>query len=416
MNLLSKPLSSWIRPRLTAVATLVAAAILLALRKPWALHTPQLWAEDGAVHLHDVDLWGWHALLMPYRGYLHVLPKLIAWLAEHIADVAYWPGIYNWSAFLFTLVVASRMLSPRLDLPGRPWLALAVVLVPNSGEVFLNITNLHWIADLLLVQQFLLARPTTTAQRVGDYLLIVLAGLSDPSALIFLPLFAYRAWRERDADRVIALALVAACAGVQFYFLRVAGLRADGDMPPFHLYAFLQVVGTRLIVWPFFGRHLAGSAPAWVNGMAAPLLLLAILVWAARPDPRRAQRLRLIAAWLLIGFACVYRIRPDGWPQKWQVPLNDLIFEEPYFFAARILLLWLVIAEFAAAQRPIRWLARVACLSAVLLEIPFYHLDAPENLHWAEHCAPIRRGEIADIPILPNWVLHYPGREHPTHK
>lgn len=410
MNALPEQRSPAFRARLTAAATVLAAAVLLALRKPWALHTPQLWAEDGAVHLHDVDLWGWHALLMPYRGYLHVLPKLIAWIAEHMADVAHWPGIYNWSAFAFTLVVAARMLSPRLDLPGKPWLALAVVLVPNSGEVFLTITNLHWIADLLLIQQWLLARPTSAAQRAGDYLLIGLAGLSDPSALIFLPPFAYRAWRERNADSFVELALVVACAGVQFYFLRGAGLRADGDMPPFHLYAFLQVVGTRLIVWPFFGRHLANLAPAWVDGIVAPLLLVAILAWAARPDERRAQRLRIVAAWLLIGLACVYRIRPDGWPQKWQGPLNDLEFEEPYFFAARVLLLWLLIVEFAAAQPSIRWVARVACLAAVLLEIPYYHLDAPDDLHWAERCDPIRRGEKAEIPILPDWTLHYPGR------
>ena len=31
------------------------AAVLLFVRKPWALITPQLWAEDGPIHLADID-------------------------------------------------------------------------------------------------------------------------------------------------------------------------------------------------------------------------------------------------------------------------------------------------------------------------------------------------------------------------
>src|SRR5262245_46332452 len=47
---LSFPQRVWQEPTRTWLAV-AAAAGLLVLRKPWALTTPQLWAEDGPVHL-----------------------------------------------------------------------------------------------------------------------------------------------------------------------------------------------------------------------------------------------------------------------------------------------------------------------------------------------------------------------------
>src|SRR5688572_4494933 len=83
------------------------AAVLLFVRKPWALITPQLWAEDGPIHLADIDSWGAHAFFVPYRGYLHLLPRIIAWIASHLADVAHWPAIYNAAAFIVAIALLS---------------------------------------------------------------------------------------------------------------------------------------------------------------------------------------------------------------------------------------------------------------------------------------------------------------------
>ena len=55
---------------------LAALVLVLALHKPGALHTPQLWAEDGSVFLNHQDFYGARALLLPYMGYLHTIPRL----------------------------------------------------------------------------------------------------------------------------------------------------------------------------------------------------------------------------------------------------------------------------------------------------------------------------------------------------
>src|SRR3954470_13721233 len=102
-------------------AIAVATALLVA-RKPWALHTPQLYAEDGSIFLTQDDAWGWRAFLVPYMGYLHFLPRAVAWIARQVADVAWWPAIYNGAAFIISVAVIARMASPRLRLPGKTWL------------------------------------------------------------------------------------------------------------------------------------------------------------------------------------------------------------------------------------------------------------------------------------------------------
>ena len=92
----------------------LGCAVLLALRKPWALHTPQLWAEDGSIFLVQNEQMGLRAWWEPYNGYLHLLPRLIAWTASRVADVAWWPALYNGAAFLLHLGVLVRLASPRV--------------------------------------------------------------------------------------------------------------------------------------------------------------------------------------------------------------------------------------------------------------------------------------------------------------
>lgn len=389
----------------------IVVIVVLILRKTWALHTPQLWAEDGSIHLNDVDRAGFGAIWIPYRGYLHVVPRLITLAAAHLTDVANWPLAYNLGAGLFAAILIVRLASPRFELPGKPWLILAFGLMPYDNVTLFNITNLHWLLGLFLVQQFLIASPTTWTQRLGDALLICCAGLSDPSALIFLPLFVWRWWRERSRDNLLVLALVAACALVQGYFLRQEGLGVDGNNPPFQWVQFLAAAGNRLVIWPFFGRAAAIGWPAAVQAAVATVFVVCLFGWVCRRDEHRPLRLKILAAWLLISFACVYRTRPDTWAGRWHAGLENLSFSEPYLFASRLLLVWLVILELNARARIVAWLARVACVAAVLMELPHYHEAPPTNYHWAENCAPIREGIKANIPILPDgWILQYPGR------
>ena len=414
MNAASLPLSTsphaaptvrpwWREPRLTWWFVTLAIA-LLALRKPWALHTPQFWAEDGSIFLQQDDALGTRAIWEPYMGYLHLLPRLIAWTASRVADVARWPALYNGAAFLLAAALFIRMASPRLAVPGKPWLLLAFVLTAQSGEVLVNVTNLQWLTAFFLLLQLLMDRPATAAQHAGDLALTALVGLTGPFAVLFLPLFAWRWWHDRHRDSLMLLAVVTLCAAVQLNFLLRASLGTEPSSSPFHVVQALTVLGNRLVVWPLLGEAGVRAFPPAVALAACGVLIFPLLLWVLRPHPRRVLRAQLLAAFLLTVAAALVRARVDTWSPR------DLVNGDRYFFIPRVLLVW----EFDAVPRFVALAARTLCLFGALANFPKFTLPAPPDYHWAAHCDPIRRGTPANIFTLPEgWWIEYPGRPPP---
>jgi hypothetical protein len=241
----------------------LACAVLLFLRKPWALHTPQFWAEDGEIFMKQDDAMGARAFFEPYNGYLHMLPRLIAWLASHTADPAWWPAIYNFLAFAINVGLFARLASPRVQLPAKHWLMLAFVLVVGSGEILINVTNVQWVTAFFLLLQVFIARPISTRQRLGDVAIILVVGLNGPFAILFAPLYAWRAWRERNADTILALAAIGVCAAIQGWLVSHSGsaLSLHEGQEPFRLLIFLAVIGSRLVTWPIFGPAAVRALP-----------------------------------------------------------------------------------------------------------------------------------------------------------
>ena len=385
----------------------LACAALLALRKPWALHTPQLWAEDGSIFLTQDEQMGLRALIEPYNGYLHLLPRLIAATASRTADPAWWPAIYNGFAFVLSVGVFARLASPRVQLPAKPWLMLAFVLVVGTGEVLINVTNLQWFTAFYLLLQVFVARPTTMAQRLGDLAIVLVVGLNGPFAIVFAPLVAWRTWRERHADNFLVLAAFGICALVQGWLVTHSGgsLSLHEGVEPFRPLTGFSILGSRLVTWTFLGPVPVRAWPFAVQAGIGIAFIGTLLGWALRPDGRRAVRGPIAAAFVFVTLACAYRVRADTWQD------DNLADGDRYFYISRVLLVWLVILEFDAAPRAVACIARALCLAGVVMNAPRHMLPAPTDYKWAEHCDPIRRGVPANIYTLPEgWWIEYPGR------
>jgi hypothetical protein len=113
----------------------------------------------------------------------------------------------------------------------------------------------------------------------------------------------------------------------------------------------------------------------------------------------------IVAAFALITVAAVYRTRPDTWAA------DNLHFGDRYFYIPRVLLAWLLIWEFDTVPRLVGNVARVFCVTVILMHLRDYTVPAPKDYDWAAHVAPIRQGVPAEIPTLPeNWTLDYRGR------
>jgi hypothetical protein len=168
---------------------------------------------------------------------------------------------------------------------------------------------------------------------------------------------------------------------------------------------FVSIIGSRLVTWQLFGPRAVQSWPLWTHAAIGLAVIVPLLIWALRDDARRPWRVVIVAAFCLVTFASVYRVRADTWAR------DDLVNGDRYFYIPRVLLAWLLVWELNASQRVVAWLARGTCAVGILMHAPRFTLPAPPDYHWAQHCDPIRRGVPANIYTLPEgWWIEYPGR------
>ena len=262
-------------PKLSLPASLLAVTAILFWRKPDAFLNPQLWAEDGVIFFQQMYLEGARSLALTYSGYYHLVPRLVAWLAE-AAQYRYVPAIYNLAGLGGTWAVVAMLHSPRLGLPAPFLYSLPLVLVPHfTGEVFVNLTNVQWSLALLLLLTVLQDPPEKPRHLGIDALILVLAGLSTPLAVVVVPILALRVWLERSWRLAIETCIALFVASLQllaFHRNPTFPTRSPGHEP----WSWVELLGHKTIGTFFLGRHLpyehspllflvaGGALGAWV--------------------------------------------------------------------------------------------------------------------------------------------------------
>ena len=396
-------IAAWPRPAQIAVGVVLLAGALF-LRKPDALLHPQLWAEDGSIFLIQNEGQGLSAWWQPYMGYLHLLMRLVAWVAG-FADPAWIPAFYNYATFIIWVAVLARCWSPRLELPAKAWLPLTFLFTPHTGEVLLVMTNLQWITAFVLLQQMFMRPPATWWGRAFELLLIGLVGLTGPHVIVFWPLLGWAAWRRRGIYPALVFAVATLAAGIQTWHIVHAVPIVRYAAPTFgSIGQGFAVVSQRLWWVGIAGASGALALPDWLL-MGSGVGLIAIWIASCRRPPIDRVVWFAVSAALIASLAAgIYRGRPDTWS------ISDLGIGDRYFFIPRVLLGWLLI-WFAGSRTAWRWLACAALIAAVGVQLLSYRLPPAPDYHWAQNCEPLRRGQPAKIPILPNgWILEYPGR------
>lgn len=280
------PPSPWPRGRLAVgyvVAFLAATAFQLLIpagRSRWT----HVWAEDGGIFLFD----GVHyefltAITLPYGGYLHTVPRLIAEpVVTLLPPELVAPVFAVASAAVRSLIALLVYAASRAYLRSSPvrfaHAALVVVLPVGLSEPLDNLTNLHWF----LLYGVFWALLWRSAPRVPVAVFAVLAALTSPMVFLLVPIALVRLLLPRA--RSVAAAFLAASALQAVAMSRTERLPYSQDH-----YEPMQVVLAALLRVPLAGftgseqvyhyYPAYGHLPLLVALLLAGLPILAALRW-----------------------------------------------------------------------------------------------------------------------------------------
>lgn len=396
--------------RRTTATVLAAVGLILLFRRPDQLLRPQFWAEDGIIFFwQSWRLGGARALIEPYSGYLHLVPRLFAW-AGNALPVLWRPAFYNWGAWTVTLAVAALICRyVRLEGVARPetrvGFAIALALAPHGGEVFLTQAALQWILAPLQILLILQRPARGRGELWTDCLLLAVAGLTGPMAILLLPLLAARVVLYGPPSRSgwAAPGTVAVAALAQGWSvwhserLAVPPLARDAQN-------WLRAAGFELPGRLFFGDQL----PELLGGafwVLTPALAAAFfLLWLAAREPRRRWFALALLATAAIFWAAGVRIFADH-PERMQ-PLRSGM---RYFYVPYVLAIWtlLLLRETSGARLWPRRTAEALLALVLLASATRFTWPREPDYNWAETARRLERGERTLVrqpgPVPGGW-------------
>lgn len=246
-----------------------------------------IWAEDGKVFLKQAFELGWSSLLIPYDGYFHSLPRLIAltvsWLPLPFIPAAIALICYAIFAFAISIIFTEPY---RWLFPHRIFAVVCgVLLLLSPGQIVMlgNATNLHWY--LLLILAIYGLKDMNQSYTATELSIAFLCIASEGAALIVLPLYICRIGLKTYRGS-------GDCRGeyLMVFFIIVFTLihlnlsqPIQHSRPEFSFYAsiFLNHLYYFFILHIFTGDALLPMIPAHqtVIKFAAFLLCLCLLFW-----------------------------------------------------------------------------------------------------------------------------------------
>ncbi len=156
-----------------------------------------LWAEDGNVFIKQAVESGFSSLWIPYAGYLHVYPRIVAYVASFLSLHTI-PYVF-FSAWLLAFFLLISVVYKRLRSLGVSSIVIlstliVIILQPTSGEVYFSLTNSQWFIGTALIIYVLAPKNRNDRKqnkRYQSYIMrgggVALASLTGPFSLLLIP-------------------------------------------------------------------------------------------------------------------------------------------------------------------------------------------------------------------------------------
>ena len=192
--------------------TFLTCACLCYLRAPDLFYDPRIWAEGGSVYIPQALEEGFLRNLFSTKLGYYSLFNNVSYSVITLFDLKY--AAFLSAALSFLAIMTTVSLALWLPMQGiettkqKMLLAISIVIF-SSAEIWLNVINVQFY--LALCAFFVLMNdPIKTNARLKwmSRSILVLALLTGPVSCFLCPVFAYRAYTERDKESYILCAIM----------------------------------------------------------------------------------------------------------------------------------------------------------------------------------------------------------------
>ena len=377
---------------------------------------PQFWAEDGTVFYQQAHEFGFlHSVLIPYSGYLHLFPRLIAGLSLFL-PLSFVPLFFNLAALAVQCLPAIYICTPRLENlgPFRVRLLLAFLCFGITGvhEVWGNLTNSQWQIALL---SFLILIASPPQSRLGnwfDRVALGIGALTGPYCVLLLPIAVIVAFYRRSSRTISQLAILGVGALAQTIALLIVGRPHLGKLgASFPLFCKLVVIRGFVPDLPAsmrVARLLHLPVDSWIFSCCVVVAALAVTAWIFRHGSLE-MRCALLFTALMLAASLASPVVVVGGAEQWPTMMMPGVGER-YWFIPRLMLVVAVL--WIATQRVSKWAraAGAAMMLAILISSAIHwHLVRAPGMYWDPYlhvfnALPV--GAQLKIPINPPpWTL-----------
>jgi hypothetical protein len=395
------------------VAVVLAALVILYLRTPITFTHPQFWNEDELFFTFS-RLMGFSNLKMLLAGYLCTAQALVALLATCFRP-EFAAAIFCYAAILMTLGVVYLLTSPRLDMPGKPLLAIALVTAPMGWEVLGSLAYCQWVLPVGVFALLFMRPARSRMVLAAEAALVGVTAFTGPFCVLLTPLFVLRTLQVARGEARNRMALFAALTligavtqslmnATHPQFNNLYALLGVSRPAPWTLWVTLPLDNTIRAFGPIAGFLLTKPWVAPLDVLAA--LVLAVIAGAlAWRQPYRMQKLFMLFFGSAVAASGMWKCRAD---------LATLASGgSRYFYIGDVFALWFLCCLAAGAYSRAAVLTFVAATEILLLPAISGTPNVAADMAWPLWARLIGSGLPVMIPTAPvGWYVGLPPAEN----
>lgn len=170
------------------VLVVLAALVVMCIRIPDYFTKLPIIGEDGVIWL-QAYIYSIRSLSFDFVGYLVTVPRVVALISQFF-PVSWVAGMFFWSGIAIDLLVVWLLTSPRLKLPYKPLVALALVCTaPGSHILGVSMSHIQWTLAVGAFALLLMQAPRRNSMLALEMVLVVASSLTGPFGIFLAPIF-----------------------------------------------------------------------------------------------------------------------------------------------------------------------------------------------------------------------------------